>query len=141
MLSKLRRAFMVFRLWVVAKTCNLMGFGNILNRANETIREQKKQIESLSEALNKYDRGTSLDVRSNLEVVDFEKLGNIVWVKVADQRLLRYETFNQIRDYMKGHGVDRPILLVTKNDVDLVSLSDEDLQRSGLKRMQPHERQ
>lgn len=129
------------RIWLLDKACKWLGFGDLLKTSRETMRNQQAQINSLSESLNKYDRGTSLDVRSNLEVIDFEKMGNIVWVKVADARLLRYDTFNQIRDYMRGHGVDRPILLVTKNDVDLVSLSDEDLQRSGLTRMRPHERQ
>lgn len=137
----LKARLVTIRVWLLDKTCWVLGFGDLLKSSRDTIHNQTLQIKSLSEAMNKYDRGTSLDVRSNLEVIDFQKLGDIVWVKVADARLLRYDTFNQIRDYMRGHGVDRPILLVTKNDVDLISLSDEDLQRSGLKRMQPHERQ
>lgn len=140
-MQRLKAAFYNFRVWLLDKSCKLLGFGDLLATSRDTMRNQQAQIKSLSESLNKYDRGTSLDVRSNLEVVDFEKLGDIVWIKVADARLLRYDTFNQIRDYMRGHGVDRPILLVTKNDVDLVSLSDEDLQKSGLRRMRPNERQ
>lgn len=118
--------------------CKLLGINNIYRIV---MKEALLEINTLRNDVKRLDRGNSLDVRSQLELVDFDKLGNIVWIKVADERMLRYDTFNQIRDYMRGHGKDRPILLVTKNDVQLASLTDADLQRSGLRRMQPNERQ
>jgi hypothetical protein len=101
------------------------------------IKEAIDEIRTLKSTVARLDRGNSLDVRSQLEVVDFDKIGDIIWVKVADERMLRYEVFSQIKDYLRGHGKDRAILVVTKNDVELAALTDEDLQQSGLKRMLP----
>lgn len=126
------------RMWLHDKFCDLF---RISNTYRIVMKEAILEINTLRTALSRVDRDNSLDVRSQLEVVDFSKLGDIVWIKVADDRMLRQATFTQIRDYMRGHGQDRAILLVTKSDVQLASLTDEDLQRSGLKRMQPNERQ
>lgn len=126
------------KLWIHDKVCNLLGLNNVYRIA---LRDAAAEISRLRSDVARLDRSTSLSVRDQLEVIDFEKLGNIVWIKVSDERMLRYDTFNQIRDYMRGHGKDRPILLLTKNDVQLASLTDEDLQSAGLTRALPNERQ
>ncbi len=118
--------------------CRLIGVNNVYRIV---MKEALLEINTLRNDVKRLDRTNALDVRSSLDLVDFDKLGDIVWIRVADERMLRYDTFNQIRDYMRGHGKDKAILLVTKNDVQLASLTDADLQRSGLKRMQPNERQ
>lgn len=103
------------------------------------LKEASLEIARPTSEVARLDKKNAIDVRSQLDVVDFDKLGGIVWIKVADDRMLRYDTFNQIRDYMRSHGKASAILLVTKKDVELVSLTDDDLSSSGLKRMLPND--
>lgn len=124
--------FFRLKLWIHDKMCALLKINNVYLIA---LRDASREIAKLRSDVARLDRSTGLDVRSQLSVVDFDKLGDIVWIKVADERMLRYDTFNQIRDYMRGHGKDRAILLVTKNDVQLASLTEADLSSAGLVRM------
>lgn len=117
--------------------CGLLGLDNAYRIVmNQAVLEIKK----LADDVSRLDRKNSLDVRTQLDVVNFDNLGEIVWVKVSDDRMLRYDVFNQIRDYLRAHKKDNSVLLLTGTNVQLISLTDEDLQRSGLKRMAPRER-
>lgn len=105
----------------------------------EALNEAKAEIERLSRDVRRLDTKTSLDVRSQMDMLDIDKYGDIVWIRVSDERMLRYDVFNQVRDYLRGHGKDRAILLLTGPNVSVESLSDEDLKRALLRRMTKEE--
>jgi hypothetical protein len=136
-MQSLKVTIFQIKLWLHDKLCSIMGLNNVYRI---TLKDAALEIAKLRADVARLDRNTSLDVRSQLELVDFNRLGDIVWIKVADERMLRYDTFNHIRDYLRGHGKDKAILLLTKNDVQLASLTDADLESAGLMRTPLHGR-
>jgi hypothetical protein len=102
-----------------------------LEAAKITIREQEITIARL-------DRSTSLDVRSSLELLNFETMGEIVWIKVSDDRMLRNDVFNQIRDWMRSNH-PHSILMVTGTNVEFNTLTEQDLENAKLRRLTPEE--
>jgi hypothetical protein len=126
----------IIRLMIFNWTCKALGMPNY----HTALTKAASEIGRLEQALQKIDRRNALDVRSQLDVVNFDKLGGFVWIRVSDERMLRHDVFNQIRDYLKGRQKDPPILMLTGKDIELQSLSDEDLQKAGLRRLTPRER-
>lgn len=115
-------------------------FIDVINRARNEITGLRADKEKLTKQVELHDRGTALDVRSSLGAIDIESLGEIIWITVGDERMLRADVFNQIRDYYNSHGKGHSILLVTGPNVTFKSLSDEDLQKAGLRRLTRIER-
>lgn len=115
-------------------------FVETMNRAAKEITGLRADKEKLTKQVALHDRGTALDVRSSLGAIDLESLGEIIWITVGDERMLRADVFNQIRDYYNSHGKGHSILLVTGPNVTFKSLSDEDLQEAGLRRLTRIER-
>jgi hypothetical protein len=103
------------------------------------IEEKKQIIKTHEDTIKRIDRGTSLDVRSSLELLNFEGMGEIIWIKVADDRMLRYDVFNQIRDWMRTHDQAHAVLMVTGTNVQFQTLTEKDLIHARLKRMTKQE--
>lgn len=135
-MEKLKVKLKNLRLVIFNFMCRILGLPNYhaaLMRAAEEIGRLERDVRRL-------DQKNALDVRSSLDAINFDNLGSVVWIRVSDERMLRHDVFNQIRDYLKGRHKDPPILMLTGKDVDLKGLTDEDLQRVGLQRMKPSER-
>jgi len=133
---QLKLKFNQFRIWLADIVMRMLRVDNLYRTAlNEAILE----IKGLRADVLRLDRKNAIDVRGSLDLINFDSLGEIVWIKVADDRMLRADVFNQIRDYLRGHRKDHSILLLTGSNVELQSLTDDDLQRSGLQRVRPNE--
>jgi len=159
MIQNLLLRFLMIRLWVFDVLCRVLFLENakdsVLKKAEnmltgmkehvdflmEKIDEKNKIIKGHEDTIKRLDRSTSLDVRSSLELLPFDKMGEIIWIKVADDRMLRHDVFNQIRDWMRGHGKEHSILLVTGNNMTLETLSEIDLVDARLRRMTQEERE
>ena len=115
-------------------------FIETMSRADSQITDLRADKEKLTKQVELHDRGTALDVRSQLSAIDLDALGEIIWITVGDERMLRHDVFNQIRDYYRSHGKGHSILLVTGPNVTLKSLDQEDLDRAGLRRLSRLER-
>ena len=159
MIHQLRLRFLLIRLWVFDKLCSLLFLENAKNttlkRTESALTNMKEYVDFLLEKIEQYkvtvktqedkikslDRDNSLEVRSSLELLDFSGMGEIIWIKVADDRMLRHDVFNQIRDWMRSHGKEHSILIATGTNVTFDSLTEQDLVNAQLKRMTPEERE
>ena len=137
MLLKLKHKTLNFRVRLFHLACRMLG---LRDHYHDALRDAALEIGRLSAEVKRIDNKNALDVRSSLDVVNFDSLGDVVWIKVTDDRMLRSSVFSQIKDYMRGHGKEHAILVVTKSDVDLRALTDKDLMDCGLRRMLPSER-
>jgi hypothetical protein len=156
MIQFLSTRFLMIRLWLLDCVTTGLGLANAskaaLRKAENMLNGMKSNIDFLNseletaartiktqeETIRRIDREASLDVRSNLELLNFEAMGEIIWIKVADDRMLRYDVFNQIRDWMTSHK-PHSILMVTGTNVAFDKLTEEDIQRSHLRRMTKEE--
>lgn len=136
MRNLIRAKTLRLRLWLHDKFCWAFGIESAYLHA---IKQAIDEIATLKRTVARLDRGNSLDVRSQMSMLDIDKYGDIVWIKVSDDRMLRYDVFNQVRDYLRGHGKDRAILILTGNNVEIASLTDEDLKKALLRRMTKEE--
>ena len=105
------------------------------------LKNTKRSFASATLIIARLDQKHSLDVRSSLDLINFDNMGEIVWIKVADDRMLRYDVFNQIRDWMRSHGKEHAILMVTGTNVTFDSLTEADLEQAQLRRLTPEERE
>ncbi len=148
--ARLKYYFAKVRMWMSDKFAQALGVPTIYRLALSQAAEQLSDLQSqvrwlkadnarLESTVARLDRGHSLDVRSNLQAIDFDNLGDIVWIKVSDPRMLRAAVFSQIHDYMRSHGKGNSILVVTDDKTELTGLSDSDLQRVGLRRLMSNE--
>jgi len=115
-------------------------FVDAMTRAQREITFLRTDKAKLEAQVSKHDRGTALDVRSQLSAIDLDSLGEIIWITVADERMLRQAVFTQIRDYYASHGKGQSIILLTGPNVTLKTLTEEDLLNARLRRMTRKER-
>jgi hypothetical protein len=110
-----------------------------LKAAIQEIGRLEEKVRKLTADIARLDRTAALDVRSSLELLNFENMGEIIWIKVSDDRMLRHDVFNQIRDWMASHGRAHSILIVTGTNVKFEALTDQDLVQARLRRMTQEE--
>jgi len=135
--NKIFQKLYKFLVWAFGMESEII---DVLNRARGEITGLRADKEKLEKQVVLHDRGTSLDVRSSLAAIDLDSLGEIIWITVGDERMLRADVFNQIRDYYNTHGKGHSILLVTGPNVTFKSLTDGDLEEAGLRRLSRLER-
>jgi hypothetical protein len=143
--------FLMIRVWLFDKVCTLLGLENAykdlcrratvqINKLYEEAEYLENVIKERDDTIKRLDRNTSLDVRSSLELLNFENMGEIIWIKVSDDRMLRADVFNQIRDWMRTHGKEHSILVVTGTNVTFQTMTEDDLIDARLRRMTQEER-
>lgn len=148
--------FLLIRLWAFNLLCIILRLENpvesVLRKASNEINGLRNQVSYMNTKLEaakitireqeitiaRLDRSTSLDVRSSLELLNFETMGEIVWIKVSDDRMLRNDVFNQIRDWMRSNH-PHSILMVTGTNVEFNTLTEQDLENAKLRRLTPEE--
>ena len=142
-MKRLKAFFKDFRIklfYFLADACKMnLDYKEALQEAIFNIKKLSAENAELKITIGRLDQKHSLDVRSNLDLINFDALGEIVWIKVSDDRMLRYDVFSQVKDYMRSHGKSNAILLLTGTNVELKSLTEEDLIQAGLCRVKENE--
>jgi hypothetical protein len=139
MLAILKQKLLNIRLNALEYILKAFGLKNYyayhLSRAAEEITALEKQVEGMSRTINSLDQKSSLDIRSQLDLLNLESMGDILWIRTSDPRYLREATFTQIRDYMRSHGKPNCMIILTSDAVKLESLTENDLLKIGLRKL------
>jgi hypothetical protein len=112
-----------------------------IERLETIVKPLQEEIKKLTDDIARLDRTAALDVRSSLELLNFESMGELIWIRVSDDRMLRHDVFNQIRDWMSSHGKGHSVLVVTGTNVTFNTMTEEDLTNARLRRMTQEERE